>query len=281
MTAPRRVRSLFSLAALLAGPIAAPVRAAEPARPTVLFDEAHGQRFHASGSEPLDLSALSAVFASRGGAVRTSTHLLTPETLGRARVVILSGPFQPLAAAEVEAVVAWVEKGGALAVMLHIEPPVGALLHRFGVSVSNGVIREKEGVLDGEPRNFRVTRLKPHALTGGLSGFAVYGGWALLPTAWEVETVAETSPAAWVDLNGNQKFDKGDVQQAFAVMVAGTRGKGRIAVFGDDAMFQNQFLQGDNRRLAESLASWLLGGAARPPGRPRKPGMAARSGVSP
>ena len=93
--------------------------------------------------------------------------------------------------------------------------------------------------------------------------------------------MAETGPEAWVDLNGNQKFDKGDVRQAFAVIVAGTRGKGRIAVFGDDAAFQNQFLQGDNRRLAENLASWLLGGAARPPGRPRKPGMAARSGVSP
>jgi len=254
LTASLRVPSLFSLAALLAGFAVAPARAAEPARLAVLFDEAHGQRLHVSGSGPLGLSAFSAVFASRGGAVRTSTHLLTPETLDRGRVLILSGPFEPLAAGEIEAAATWVEKGGAMAVMLSVEPPVGALLHRFGVSVSNGVIREKEGVLGGQPLNFRVNRLKPHALTRGLGGFSIYGAWALLPTAWEFETVAETSPAAWVDLNGNQKFDKGDVQQSFAVVVAGTRGKGRIAVFGDDAMFQNQFLRGDNRLLA----SWLL-----------------------
>ena len=275
----RGARVFLTVALILtAGVDAGPARAADPVPAVVLFDEAHGQRFRASGSGPLDLSALSALFTSRGGAVRQSATPLTPETLGRARVLIISGPFQPLSPAEIEAVVAWVGRGGALGVMIHIEPPVGPLLHRFGVSVSNGVIREKEGILGGEPLNFRVTRLKAHPLTRGLSGFAVYGAWALLPTMSDVEAVAETSPAAWVDLNRNQKLDEGDVRQAFAVLVAGKRGAGRLAVFGDDALFQNQFLKGDNRRLAENLASWLLGDGARPPGRPKRPDVVALSG---
>jgi len=263
-------------AALLASGLAGtPLRAADPAPAVVLFDEAHGQRFHASGSGPLDLSALSAVFASRGGNVRSGAQPLTPETLGRARVVILSGPFQPLSAAEAEALAAWVGKGGALGVMIHVEPPLRDLLHRFGVSVSNGVIREKQGALGGEPLNFRVSRMKPHPLTAGLAGFAVYGACALLPTLSDISTVAETGPEAWVDLNANGKLDERDARQRFAVAVAGAHGKGRVAVFGDDAMFQNQFLKGDNRRLAENVASWLLGSAARPPQRPGKPGVMA------
>ena len=275
--AGRRFR-LFAilLASLLAG---TPLRAADPAPAVVLFDEAHGQRFRASGSGPLDLSALSTVFASRGGAVRPTAQPFTPEALGRARVVILSGPFRPLSAAEVEALAAWVGRGGAIGVMIHVEPPLRDLLHRFGVSVSNGVIREKQGTLGGEPLNFRVSRMKPHPLTASLGGFAVYGAWALLPTVSDIATVAETGPTAWVDLNGNGKLDPGEIQQVFGVTVVGEHGKGRVAVFGDDAMFQNQFLKGDNRRLAENLASWLLGGAAKPSRRPGKPDVVARGGA--
>ena len=272
-------RPLSFLGILVASALAGlSISAADPAPAFVLFDEAHGQRFRASGGGPLDLSALSTVLASRGGTVRSGAQPFAAESLGRARVVILSGPFQPLSAAEVESVAAWVDRGGALAVMIHVEPPLRDLLHRFGVSVSNGVIREKQGVIGGEPLNFRVSRLKPHRVTAGLGGFAVYGAWALLPTLSDISTVAETGPMAWVDLNGNRKLDEGDVQQAFPLAVAGSHGRGRIAVFGDDAMFQNQFLKGDNRRLAENLASWLLGDEARPPGRSKKPDVVASGG---
>lgn len=44
------------------------------------------------------------------------------------------------------------------------------------------------------------------------------------------------------------------------MVVAGSYGKGRFAVFGDDAIFQNRFLDADNRKLAANLARWLKGG---------------------
>ena len=45
--------------------------------------------------------------------------------------------------------------------------------------------------------------------------------------------------------------------QSFAVVLAGHRGRGWFAVFGDDAIFQNQFLVGGNLALATNLVTWL------------------------
>jgi hypothetical protein len=36
-------------------------------------------------------------------------------------------------------------------------------------------------------------------------------------------------------------------------------GKGRYIIFGDDALFQNRFLVGENLFLAGNLVAWLLG----------------------
>ncbi len=227
--------------------------------PLVVFDEAHGQRFRAGGSGPLDLSGLAAVATSAGGSVRTSREPLTAGQLTPVSVLVVSGPFAPPSEAEIDAVVRWVEQGGSLLVLLHIEPTVRNLLHRFGISVSNGVIRETEGLLADESLNFRVTRLEPHPVTSGLRPFAVYGAWALLPTGEGLTVLGKTSTTSWVDLDRDSKLGARDARQSFAVALAGRRGQGRLAVFGDDALFQNQYLQGANQTLAEQLMAWLLG----------------------
>lgn len=256
----RVLASCFLVLILFAG--AAPAGGA--AGPVVLFDEGHGQRARVRGDGPLELSGFGAIVSKRGGRPRASTGELTRPALTDVRALIVSGASEKLRDAEVEAIVAFLEKGGRLAVMIQVEPPQAALLHRLGVSISNGVVRDPSGALAGDPLSYRVTRLRPHPLTRGLSGFAVHGAWALLPTAPSAEVIAETSPQAWVDLNGNGRLDPRDAKQAFAVAVAGRRGSGRFAVFGDDAMFQNKLLTGDNRRLAENLADWLQGPDASP-----------------
>ncbi|HXQ23784.1 MAG TPA: hypothetical protein VN812_19045, partial [Candidatus Acidoferrales bacterium] len=52
-------------------------------------------------------------------------------------------------------------------------------------------------------------------------------------------------------------LDPGDAVQSFGVLVAGQLGLGRFAIFGDDALFQNQFLMGGNVVLARNLVAWL------------------------
>lgn len=231
----------------------------QESKPVVLFDEGHGQQFLIDGMGVLHLSNLADVMQDQGVETRSTKGALTAEALQGADAVVISGAFKPLGEEEISVLHAYLQAGGRLAVMLHIGPPVADLLRRLGVAISNGVIQERQNVLD-QPINFRVTDLEDHPLTRRLEGFAIYGGWALLPMAEQARSLAGTSGEAWVDLNRNQELDEGDAVQAFSVLVVGTHGSGQFAVFADDAMFQNRFLQGENRRLAENLARWLAGG---------------------
>lgn len=228
------------------------------AAPVVLFDEGHGQPFVIAGERPLDLSGLAGVFTSAGYEVRASRQQFDAALLADVDVLVISGAFQPLRAEEIAVVQEFVTRGGGLAVMLHIAPPLAGLLHALEVDFSNGTLREHDQVIDGNPQDFRVSQLASHPLNAGLNDFALYGVWALRGTAPAVEVVAQTGPHGWVDLNHDGSFGAGDPVQPFAVVVAGTLGVGRYAVFGDDALFQNRFLEGNNRALAANLARWLL-----------------------
>ena len=229
------------------------------ARATLIatFDEAHGERFLPERDGPLDLSRFAKTLEEQGFEIRTSEQALTDQLLAHVDVLVISGAFKPLTSAEVEATQRFIERGGRLSVMLHIGPPVADLLHRLDTSISNGVICERENIIDNTCSNFRVTRLKPHDLTRGLKEFSIFGGWALLNTGGNASIIAETSPLAWIDLNGDGKLGAGDAVQSFGVVVTGQVGRGRFVVFGDDALFQNQFVTAGNLLLAKNLAAWL------------------------
>ena len=227
------------------------------AAPTVLFDESHGQQFVIGKNGPLDLSELANLYQVNGFTVSRHTDGLNKEALASVDVLILSGPFLPLSESEVEAVIEFVDAGGGLAIMLHIAPPVRALLHRLDVDFTNGTLRETNQVIDGNPLNFKVGIMVDHPVTAGLDDFSVYGAWALRGTAPHTMILAETSPHGWVDLDRNNQFTKGDAVQMFGVMVAGEIGRGRYVVLGDDAVFQNRFLDEPNRLLALRLINWL------------------------
>jgi len=229
-------------------------------RLTILFDQGHGQRFLVEKTGPLDLSNLSALFKQKEFSVKSSKTTFSNEVLSDASALIISGPFIHFSAEEIDSIVNFIERGGRLCIMLHIGAPVVELLHRLGVDVSNGVIREREGVIKGESLNFHVTRLASHDLNKGLKQFNLYGGWALVNTGDTAAIIAETSPTSWVDLNGDKKFSAGDAVQSFGVAVAGSIGKGKFVVFGDDAIFQNKFLDEVNILLGKNLVEWLTEG---------------------
>jgi len=227
------------------------------AAPTVLFDEGHGQRFTVAGTGELDLSRFAAVFSDAGYTVRTTKSNLIADSLVDVDVLVISGAFAPLGSDEIEAVSAFLARGGRLCVMLHIAPTLTGLMDRLGVVASSSVIREEEHSIGNDPLNFHVTHLSASPLFESIERFALYGGWALNPEKENVASVATTGPNAWVDLNGDKRFDSGDVRQTFAVAVAGTIGSGRFVIFGDDAIFQNRFLSDENIILARNLAKWL------------------------
>jgi len=229
------------------------------AAPTVLFDQGHRQAFTIEGEGDLQLGGLAGRFRADGWKVMSTTETLTRQVLHGARALVISGAFRPLTPGEVATVTDFVHNGGRLAVMLHIAQPLAPLLVRLGVVHANGVVREgiEERTLLGDALNFQVVDLKPHPLTSGLQRFALYGGWPLLPEGKGCRSIADTSAKAWVDLDGDDKHTAADATQTLSVLVVGNLGRGEFAVFADDAIFQNRFLQAENILLADNLSHWL------------------------
>ena len=227
------------------------------AAPVVLFDESHAQQFVIDKSGPLDLSELAVLYQDNGFTITNNSAGLSKETLTSVDVLIISGPFLPLSDSELEAVIDFINAGGGLAIMLHIAPPVGKTLHRLDVDFTNGTLRETNQTIDGNPLNFKVSTMADHPVTAGLDSFSIYGAWALRGTAPHTAIIAATSKHGWVDLNRDNQLTEVDAMQAFGVMVAGKIGQGRYVVLGDDAVFQNRFLDEANRQLALKLVNWL------------------------
>lgn len=247
----------FSLFLILLVSLSAPAFAYHP---RILFDQGHGQAFLIEKQGDLQLSGLARLLADQGYEVSSTLHPLTPELLGSTDALIISGSFRPYTDTEIQAVKQFIERGGRLAVMVHIGPPLLKLLLALGVDVANGVIREETKMLANEPLNFSTSNLRPHQLTRKLDHFALYGSWPLRPLTSSGQTLAYSSKESWVDLSGDKRLTPGDAVQAFGVVVANRIGKGELLVFGDDAIFQNRFLQNENRKLAENLGRWLAGG---------------------
>jgi len=247
-----RFAKLMCIMVLLCGAFAA--RGADAQ--TVLFDTGHGERFLIGEKGPLQLSGFAEICQSAGIKVATLAKPISDESLAGVDGLVISGAFQPLKSEEMDALIRFMLRGGRLSVMLHIAPPLGTLLDRFGISYTNGVIREHENVIGGQPQDFRVNRLESHPVLQGVGEFSLYGVWGLRSLDNRSHVVASTSPRAWIDLH-HDKVQTKDETGSFGVACAGEVGKGGFLVFGDDAIFQNKFLDANNRLLAANLAGWL------------------------
>ncbi|GAM08963.1 hypothetical protein OR1_01237 [Geobacter sp. OR-1] len=232
-----------------------PVMAAD--RPVALFDHGHNQRFQIGKEGPLQLSGLAGVFTDQGFAVKAHDGALDADTLAGTGALVISGAFKQFTQAELDSVAAFLNRGGKLAIMLHIGPPLVPLLDMLGVVVSGSVLHEQENLIKADDINFKVTRFEPDSLTSDLEQFAIFGGWALLNEGAGTVALAKTGDKAWIDLNGDRKLSSGDAEQSFAVIVSGSYGAGRFVVFADDAIFQNQYLEEYNAKLAANLARWM------------------------
>ncbi|WP_460596404.1 DUF4350 domain-containing protein [Geomonas sp. Red276] len=221
----------------------------------VAFDNGHGERFIIGDAGPLQLSKLAEALRVRGAKVSALDRKISDASLDGIDALVISGAFAPLQPDEVEAVQRFMARGGKLAVMLHIAPPLASLLDSLGIDYTNGVIRENENVIAGNPQDFRSTRLGDHPVMKGIKEFSLYGVWGLRTVSNRSRIVASTSPKAWIDLH-RDKVQHPDETASFGVAVAGEVGKGGFLVFGDDAIFQNKFIDG-NMALATNLVGWL------------------------
>jgi hypothetical protein len=247
-----RIAKLMCIMVLVCGALAARAEAAQ----TVLFDTGHGERFLIGEKGPLQLSSFAEICQAAGIKVATLSKPLSDESLAGVNGLVISGAFTPFKEEELDALIRFMLRGGKVSVMLHIAPPLTTLLDRFGISFTNGVIREHENIIGGQPQDFRVTRLGSHPVLRGIREFSLYGVWGLTSFDDRSRVIASTSPRAWIDLH-HDKVQTKDETASFAVACAGQVGKGGFLVFGDDAIFQNKFLDANNKALAVNLAGWL------------------------
>lgn len=247
----------YTIALLFAVVLTLSMQSTSIAAQILLFDQAHDQRFVVDKDGPLQLSSFAAILQQEGFTVKPGTERFSEEYLKGISVVVVSGAFAPLDKAETDALFGFVARGGKVAVMLHIPSPVADLLHRLEVDFTNYVLSDQENMIENDPRNFQIRNLASHPLFPSMTHFSLYGGWALMNTGESAQIIAATSPKSWVDLDGDRKLSKGDAVQSFGVVVAGTNGAGKFVIFGDDAIFQNKFLDEQNRKLAYNLAKWL------------------------
>lgn len=250
------IKIRFALILLIATLSVTPLFGEETA-PLILFDQGHNQRFLIEDTGELQLSMLAGIFRSGGAQVSATKIPLCDESLRAVSGLIISGPFDKLQPNEIEAVLRFLERGGRLAAMLHIGPPLAGLLTALDLDSSNAVLHERRNIIDND-LNFRVKDFTGSPLFKGVSQFSTFGAWAL-DTGKSSTIIARTSPEAWVDLNGDRALSKGDATGAFGIVISGTYGAGSFIIFGDDAIFQNRYLDADNQKLAANLGSWLSG----------------------
>jgi hypothetical protein len=221
----------------------------------IIFDEAHGQLFSIDDTGDLKLSKLAETMRASGAQVNKTSDILSDDTLKGATGLVISGLFKPLQNDEIEALVRFMQKGGRVAVMMHISPPLANLIFRLGLGYSQTVIHERQNVIDKDI-NFRITDLSPNPLFTGIDSFSAYGVWAVDPRD-KSTSIARTSPKAWMDFDNTGIISDKSLVGTFTIVAIGALGSGQFAIFGDDAIFQNRFLEGNNQKLAENLARWL------------------------
>lgn len=222
-----------------------------------VFDGSHQEIFSPVSRGELDYSDFADRFAAAGSAVAINSEKITSQALEGVRTYVVAGPTQEPGPHEIAALNSFVSNGGNLLVLLHISSPAARLTESFGILVSNFVLADREGNIEGQAQDFLVTRFADHPVTKGLGKIAVYGTWGLMAEKRSVE-VATTSEKAWADLNRDRKFDPGEPEARFGIIAVSAYGNGKVVVVADDAPFSNRFIgEADNSALADNIVGWF------------------------
>jgi hypothetical protein len=276
-------------------PDVGPPAFARDAGPRVVLDQAH-HNFHTVDGRYLSFARL---LRADGFVVSGSDGPLTARTLADVDVLVIANALNErnalqenwalptpsaFTAEEIPAVRTWVQEGGALLLIADHMPFAGAahdLAGAFDFDFVNGFAFEDADAGGGGPMIFRRAdgSLAAHPVTdGGLAGdrvdsVATFTGSAFRapPGATSLLTfrpdVVSLNPdTAWTVLEDSPRTDVGGWSQGAVAEV----GRGRVAVFGEAAMFSAQLagpqgvpmgmnapLAAQNPRFLLNLMEWL------------------------
>ena len=222
-------------------------------------------------------------FSEAKGALERSNYEVKPLVLARegkipddAAVIIAPGPRTDLFPPELDALTAYVGKGGKLLVMVNPFQNEGLKkwLGQYGFELGDNLIVEPNpiGRLFGiGPEVPIVQQYEAHPITRDMGGvttlFPLTRSVAAAkapPQGTTVRPLAQTSPQSWGETNqdalkrGEAQPDPQDARGPLPVAAVATRDKARIVVVGTSSLASNQFLnmQG-NRDFFLNAVSWL------------------------
>ena len=260
--------------------------------PVVAIDEAH-HNFHTKDSRYLPFAM---VLESDGCTVRKNTEKFSAASLQSIDVLVVSNAlheknvgnlggswdlpnYDAFDRSEIEAIYTWVKNGGSLLLIAdHMPFPraAEALAAIFGFQFNNGYARDKTNprsvfsVENGQLIDHAIRRGKQPSET--IDSIRTFTGQAFLPPPAAKPLLQFKSPA--VSLMPAKSWDLQEDTPAISIdqWSQGATlefGKGRIAVFGEAAMFTAQYAQGNwfgmkskgaeqNEQFLLNVVHWLV-----------------------
>ena len=257
------------------------VRLTRGTKRVVYVTQGHGERELGSAEQ--------AGFSVAKGALERSNYEVKPLVLAReakvpddAAVVIVPGPRNEFFAPELDALDAYVGRGGKLLAMLDSpliqrvqEDGIKGRLARYGFDIGDNVVIEISpiGQIFGiqEPLVPVVIEYEPSPITRDMRGLATV--WPLVravgpakspPPGLTVQSLVKTSPQSWAETDreafrlGRVEPDAKDVRGPVSIAAVGTRDRARIVVYGTSSIAANQFINlQSNRDFILNTVSWL------------------------
>lgn len=259
----------------------------------VYFLEGHGERAIASeGGDTAGFSGAADALRNENYEVETLLLATRGEVPADADVVVIGGPTRPFLPEELRALDSYLERGGALLVM--VDPRANTDLYgeleRWGVELGNDVIVDRVQGLFGRATTPFAAEYAAHPITEGMRDvtmFHVARSVKARPGVGNFVEIVRTGKESWgetdLDLFFNQgraELSNGDVRGPVPVALAGTPGvtpkqdgkpaegeaeesksdAPRLVVFGDSDFASNQLISaGLNRDLFVNSVNWLLG----------------------
>lgn len=253
-------------------------RYAEGERPVVLIDEAHNN-FHTREGR---YAPFAKILGDYGFNVGSLTESISAKTLKGVSLLVISNPIHesdlgawvlPNPSAftkdEVAAIKKWIKQGGRLFLIADHMPFGGAakgLAQAFGFEFGNGFARNPE-VRGWDYFTKGDQSLAEHEVTKGIDQVATFTGQAF--TIPEEAEGLIRFPKGYISLRPdtawrfNPQTPRIDIEGQYQGAVL-QYGKGKLAVFGEAAMFttqlagEQQFKVGMNARGAEQNAPFLV-----------------------
>jgi ABC-type uncharacterized transport system involved in gliding motility auxiliary subunit len=256
------------------------VKVTREGKRTIYVVQGHGEAEIASTERP--------GFSEAKTAMERANYDVKPLALARqttipadAAVVIVPGPRMELFPPEVDALDAYLGKGGKL--LLMVNPPfpqriqddaVKKLAARYGIELGDNLVVELSpiGRIFGiGPEVPIVQQYEPHPITRDLGGVTTLFPLTrtvtpgkTLPPGVNVQPLAKTSSDSWGETDrqsieaGQVKPDPQDPKGPLPIAAVATKDKTRLVVYGTSNEATNQFLnvQG-NRDFFLNTVSWL------------------------